>query len=634
LSCQSKHKTTSQPTNKSLTDTSRNQNCRYRICKGHADADFLVLDGAAARWCQLCGRFQPLADFDAARRTCRGRLDRHNAARRASAAAKAGGAPGAPRRRWRAAPGEGLPSPSPAALPLLAPPMPPLAPPGAWAFGGGGALGGAPPHRGAPPPPPADLDFVALDALFAPAAAPPPLQPLAGAPLLAYEPGHALARISVKAFACRPEQLVPAVRAELEGMLRGAPTLVEGYVRPGCTHLTLSVVLSPGAAARGAGGDAGAVAAALLRARGLAGPLAAGAVAQAGGAAAVVRGARVVARLEAASGGGGLGAGCALAPALAGASALAVQAGARARLTIHGAGVAAAGVVPLCRQRGRFATLACWRVAAAPPAAAAFEASAALSRASSASGSEDGGGAAAAGAPATDSALELEPLGLAPGVALLEAQRGALLSAAFPLLVLPRGRLGAAAAAEVNALAPAALAAGAAGDAAALAGLHAFLFDAGMVLQSLDADSGDIEGAPAPPPAAAPGSPAAAYLAAAAARTLAAAAARGWLALAALLAPAARAAARAERAGGSAEAAPAPAPAPELADKADKAAPAPDAAGAFAPTALEVLAGLEAALPEGGDGVPRGALAPALAAAAAAGVTALAAALRTRFALA
>lgn len=39
-------------------------------------------EGRSQRFCQQCGRFHDVGDFDAAKRSCRARLQRHNARRR------------------------------------------------------------------------------------------------------------------------------------------------------------------------------------------------------------------------------------------------------------------------------------------------------------------------------------------------------------------------------------------------------------------------------------------------------------------------------------------------------------------------------------------------------------------------
>lgn len=55
---------------------------RYKICPEHMEMEFLVVDGHKIRFCQQCGRFQPLDDFDGAKKSCRERLAKHNGRRR------------------------------------------------------------------------------------------------------------------------------------------------------------------------------------------------------------------------------------------------------------------------------------------------------------------------------------------------------------------------------------------------------------------------------------------------------------------------------------------------------------------------------------------------------------------------
>ena len=41
---------------------------RYRICEEHLKLGTLLVEGCLQRFCQQCGRFQPLADFDGNKR--------------------------------------------------------------------------------------------------------------------------------------------------------------------------------------------------------------------------------------------------------------------------------------------------------------------------------------------------------------------------------------------------------------------------------------------------------------------------------------------------------------------------------------------------------------------------------------
>jgi hypothetical protein len=55
---------------------------RYRVCDVHLKIEWIEKDGIRLRFCQQCGRFQPLEDFDDMKRSCRARLQKHNARRR------------------------------------------------------------------------------------------------------------------------------------------------------------------------------------------------------------------------------------------------------------------------------------------------------------------------------------------------------------------------------------------------------------------------------------------------------------------------------------------------------------------------------------------------------------------------
>ncbi|GAB4814978.1 hypothetical protein N2152v2_002024 [Parachlorella kessleri] len=55
---------------------------KFRVCVRHASMPELVLEGRQVRFCQQCGRFQPLHDFDGERKNCRASLARHNERRR------------------------------------------------------------------------------------------------------------------------------------------------------------------------------------------------------------------------------------------------------------------------------------------------------------------------------------------------------------------------------------------------------------------------------------------------------------------------------------------------------------------------------------------------------------------------
>ncbi|CAL9116363.1 unnamed protein product [Musa acuminata var. zebrina] len=55
---------------------------RHRVCLRCACAPCVVLDGQSKRYCQQCGKFHMLSDFEEGKRSCRRKLERHNKRRR------------------------------------------------------------------------------------------------------------------------------------------------------------------------------------------------------------------------------------------------------------------------------------------------------------------------------------------------------------------------------------------------------------------------------------------------------------------------------------------------------------------------------------------------------------------------
>jgi len=55
---------------------------RYKVCKAHLKGGSLIVDGEEQRFCQQCGRFHPIGNFDGEKRNCRHRLEKHNRRRR------------------------------------------------------------------------------------------------------------------------------------------------------------------------------------------------------------------------------------------------------------------------------------------------------------------------------------------------------------------------------------------------------------------------------------------------------------------------------------------------------------------------------------------------------------------------
>ncbi|KAK9842848.1 hypothetical protein WJX74_003337 [Apatococcus lobatus] len=67
--------------------------------------------------------------------------------------------------------------------------------------------------------------------------------PAAGSTPLTYHPHHFVSRLSLKLFSCTPADLPDDLRAQLTGWLKSAPAGAEGYMRPGCVHLTLDALV-------------------------------------------------------------------------------------------------------------------------------------------------------------------------------------------------------------------------------------------------------------------------------------------------------------------------------------------------------------------------------------------------------
>ncbi|XP_021726877.1 squamosa promoter-binding-like protein 7 [Chenopodium quinoa] len=59
---------------------------RHRVCLVCANATSVVIEGETKRYCQQCGKFHLLSDFDEGKRSCRRKLERHNNRRRRKSA--------------------------------------------------------------------------------------------------------------------------------------------------------------------------------------------------------------------------------------------------------------------------------------------------------------------------------------------------------------------------------------------------------------------------------------------------------------------------------------------------------------------------------------------------------------------
>lgn len=60
-------------------------------------------------------------------------------------------------------------------------------------------------------------------------------------PAAAYQASSLVVRLSLKIFNCTPGELPQGLRDQLCGWLCATPAGAEGYIRPGCVHLTVMV---------------------------------------------------------------------------------------------------------------------------------------------------------------------------------------------------------------------------------------------------------------------------------------------------------------------------------------------------------------------------------------------------------
>ncbi|GIL81869.1 hypothetical protein Vretimale_1450 [Volvox reticuliferus] len=95
---------------------------RLRICEAHLAALAIVVDGTISRFCQQCGRFQPLKDFTGKKRSCTERLEKVNARHREKAQLKSLPRRPDPKPQWQDVP----PAWGDAAVGGSPPPPPPM----------------------------------------------------------------------------------------------------------------------------------------------------------------------------------------------------------------------------------------------------------------------------------------------------------------------------------------------------------------------------------------------------------------------------------------------------------------------------------------------------------------------------
>lgn len=295
-------------------------------------------------------------------------------------------------------------------------------------------------------------------------------------PPVPYQPSLMLERVSLKVYNCLPQELLPVVRAQLDQLVSSSACLLEGAIRPGCTHLTLTAFLPAPAEGQHAGQEsqpchqssellcgAGPVHGRLPALLGGHGPLASllrvkGAVVQGNGQVAVVRavssgsnGVRLAGEVGAAAPVlAALSPPCVYAPATPCAAAGSV-------VEVRGRHVSPPSGALLCRQQGMHLAVEVH----------------AWGRHGQCTEQQD-----------QQEWVHMRPVGLLPGCAEVEAQAGVVLGESRPLLALPCR----AAVEEVCALVAATVQAAAADEspaaaAQAQAAADAFLREVGIVVQ-------------------------------------------------------------------------------------------------------------------------------------------------------
>jgi len=73
---------------------------RYRICPYHAGLPGMILGGKIVRFCQQCGRFQPIGDFEGNKKSCANKLQMHNAQRKRARENRQAAFKRRPRSQW------------------------------------------------------------------------------------------------------------------------------------------------------------------------------------------------------------------------------------------------------------------------------------------------------------------------------------------------------------------------------------------------------------------------------------------------------------------------------------------------------------------------------------------------------
>lgn len=259
---------------------------RCRICEVHIKEPQFMRAGLIQRFCQQCGRCHELAAFQGSKRSCREQLAKHNARRRRRSDRKADLASFSAQQPEQAVQRTPCQSRLADAFSSLEPLMTHLQPGSAPATAphGSPAFVGIPTQRSgygmaafpaASIPQTETMEVIRIDgsgrvvSQDKSVAVGIPMVPLNSQENLnqgtqggesgssfdaamammgggsgtvhttSYQPENLVVRLSVKLFNCTPAELPKDLKRQLTGWLQSTPAGAEGYLRPGCVHLTV-----------------------------------------------------------------------------------------------------------------------------------------------------------------------------------------------------------------------------------------------------------------------------------------------------------------------------------------------------------------------------------------------------------
>ncbi|KAL0045412.1 hypothetical protein WJX82_005883 [Trebouxia sp. C0006] len=210
---------------------------KSRICDKHMSGTFLK-QGKHQQFCQQCGRSHNPDAFDQGRRSCRTQLAKHAARRRKRSAATSTIDTSGPDIPGHVA-GTSAATGCRAAVSIAALAMRDTSP-DAWFQTLCDSQKAAEDQSLAQPLDARQRHSSGHTQFSSQAAAPAGYSNL---PQQAYSATTSAVRLSIKLFNCTPAQLPGSLRETVTGWLGSTPAGLEGYIRPGCVHLTVQATM-------------------------------------------------------------------------------------------------------------------------------------------------------------------------------------------------------------------------------------------------------------------------------------------------------------------------------------------------------------------------------------------------------